>query len=270
MKCLSRFRLLLSALPLSAILAGSTWLTANALAVPSARLHAAFDPEIPGHSTTVEFRLQITPGDEIVPPPLTEANVRFPAGLDITLSGLGIDACSTATIELSGPQACPADSLMGEGRTTVEFPIKHELFRETAHIEIVRTAEQDGHLAMLLCVYGEPAVDAQIILASQLLPASGPFGGLLNIQVPLVASLPEAPDVAVAAIQLVLGPKGLTYYEHLHHEVVAYKPTGIDVPRHCPRGGFPFAIELRFLGGDRATSTTAVPCPRGSSRTGRA
>ena len=239
----------------------SACLPARALATPAVSLHAAFAPETLGHSTTVNFRVQIAPTTELLPPPLTEADISYPAGLDISLSGLGIETCSAQTLELSGPQGCPADSLMGEGRAIAEFPVKGEVFREAAQIAIVRTAEQEGHLAMLLYVYDETAVSAQLILPSQALPDVRPFGGRLEIQVPLVTTLPEAPDLAVAEIQLVLGPKDLVYYERAHGKEIHYQPTGIKLPGRCPRGGFPFAIELGFLGGSHAGGRTAVPCP---------
>lgn len=235
--------------------------------MPSVRLHAAFSPEILGHPTTVDLRIRIAPSTgELLPLPLTATNVRFPAGLDVTLSGLGIETCSAATLELAGLPGCPVDSLMGEGRTIAEFPVKHEVVRESAQIAIVRTTEREGHLAMLFYVYNETAVSSRIILPSELLPASRPFGGLLEIQVPLVQTLPEAPDLAVAEIELALGAKGLTYYERIHGKVVAYKPAGIELPKHCPRGGFPFAVELGFLGGSHARNTTTVACPVRSRR----
>ena len=244
----------------------SACLPARALATPAVSLHAAFVPETLGHPTTVNFRVQIAPTTELLPPPLTEADISYPAGLDISLSGLGIETCSAQTLELSGPQGCPADSLMGEGRAIAEFPVKHQVFRETAQIAIVRTAEQEGHLAMLLYVYDETAVSAQLILPSQALPGVTPFGGRLEIQVPLVSTLPEAPDLAVAEIQLVLGPKDLVYYERAHGKEIRYKPAGVRLPGRCPRGGFPFTVELGFLGGSHAGSATAIPCPRRSRK----
>jgi hypothetical protein len=246
----------------------SACLPAPARATPTVSLHAAFAPETLGHSTTVSFRVQIAPTTELLPPPLTEAGIRYPAGLDISLSGLGIETCSAQTLELTGLQGCPPDSLMGEGRAIAEFPVKHEVFRETAQIAIVRGAEQEGHLAMLLYVYDETAVNAELILPSQLFGGVKPFGGRLEIQVPLVATLPEAPDLAVAEIQLVLGPKDLVYYERAHGKEVRYKPAGIRLPGRCPRGGFPFTVELGFLGGSHASGRTAVPCPARSGRRG--
>jgi hypothetical protein len=244
----------------------SACLPARALATPAVSLHAAFAPETLGQPTTVNFRVQIAPTTELLPPPLTEASIRYPAGLDISLSGLGIETCSAQTLELSGPQGCPPDSLMGEGRAIAEFPVKGEVFRETAQIAIVRTAEQEGRLAMLLYIYNETAVSAQLILPSQLFGDTRPFGGRLEIQVPLVSTLPEAPDLAVAEIQLVLGPKDLVYYEHTQGKEIRYKPAGIDLPGRCPHGGFPFTVELGFLGGSHASGGTAVACPARSGR----
>jgi hypothetical protein len=230
------------------------------------RLHAALVPGVSGHDTGVRFGLRIVPTTEFVPPSVVEATLRYPAGLDVPLSGLGIDACSAAALELSGPQACPPNSLMGVGSAVAEFAIKHEIVREKAKIAIVRTTERKGHLTMLLCVYGETAVDAQILLSSELLPAAKPFGGLLKIQVPLVPSFPEAPAISVTEINVVLGPGNLTYRERVHGKTVSYKPAGIPLPRRCPRGGFPFAVELSFLSGARASSSTAVPCRRHGKR----
>jgi hypothetical protein len=238
-------------------------LPAAAAGAPAVSLHAAFYPEHPGRTSTVSLGVRIVPGaGEIVPPPLTEVSLRFPAGLAITLSGLGIDTCSQTTLESAGPTACPADSWMGEGEAVAELPIHHEPFREEARVAIFRGPEVDEHLVMIFYVYGETAVNAEIILSGQLLPESRPFGGRLAIEMPLVQTLPGAPDLAVSELSFVLGPPGLTYYERVHDKVVPYTPNGIRLPEHCPRGGYPFAIELGFLGGAHAATSTAVACPK--------
>jgi hypothetical protein len=79
------------------------------------------NPERLGQSTTVNLRIQVAPGSEPIPPPLMQAQVRYPAGLDPQLSGLGIDACTAATLETAGVGACPPDSVMGEGQAIAEF-----------------------------------------------------------------------------------------------------------------------------------------------------
>jgi hypothetical protein len=234
---------------------------ASALAVPRVTLHARFNPERLGQSTTVNLRIQIAPGAEPIPPPLVHAQVLYPAGLDPQLSGLGIDACTAATIETAGIDACPVDSIMGEGHAIAEFLIAHHIVREVAAMTAVRTNEQEGHLTMLMYLYDETAVSAQLILTGRVLPADGPFAGDLNIDVPLVQSLPGTPDVSVAEIQLGLGPETLTYSERIAGKVVHYIPEGIDLPKRCPRGGFPFAVTLGFADGSHASATRKVPCP---------
>ena len=234
--------------------------------MPKVTLHAGFNPERLGASTTLNLRIQVAPGSEPIPPPLVHAELRYPAGLDVQLSGLGIEACTAATLETAGIEACPPDSVMGEGQAIAEFLIAHHIVREVASLTAVRTTEQEGHLTMLLYLYDETAVSAQLILTTQLLPAGGPFAGLVNIQIPLVHSLPETPDVSVSEIQLALGPETLTYSELLAGKTVHYIPAGIDLPKHCPRGGFPFAVTLGFLGGSHASARTAVPCPATAAR----
>ena len=251
---------------LSTLLAACACLPACASAAPTARLHASFTPEQPGQRTTVDFRVQITPTTGLIPPPLTEANVRYPAGLDITLSGLGIDTCQAQTLEAKGPEGCPADSFIGDGNALAELQVGHEVVQEPTQIAIVRTPEQEGQLAMLFNIYGENPVLAETIFSGILLPASAPYAGQIKIHVPLVESFPDAPDVAVAEIHLVLGPKSLTYYERIHGKIVAYQPRGIRLPEHCPHGGFPFAVELGFLDDTHASAHTSVPCPGGESK----
>ena len=239
---------------------------ASALAAPKVTLHARFNPERLGLSTTVDLRILIAPGDEQIPPPLTEAEVRYPAGLDPELSGLGIDECTAQALEAAGIGACPPDSIMGDGQAIAEFLIGHHIVREVASLTAVRTTEKEGHLTMLMYLYDETAVSTQLILTSRVLPADGPFAGDLDIQVPLLQSIVGAPDVSVAEIQLGLGPESLTYSELLAGKLTHYIPEGITLPKRCPRGGFPFAVTLGFADGTHASARTAVACPGGAGR----
>ena len=234
---------------------------ASALAVPRVTLHAGFKPERLGLSTTVDLRILIAPGHEPIPPPLTEAEVRYPAGLDPELSGLGIDECTAATLETAGVDACPVDSIMGDGQAIAEFLIGRHIVREVADMTAVRTTELEGHLTMLMYLYDETAVSTQLILTGRLLPADGPFAGLLDIHVPLLQSIAGAPDVSVAEIELGLGPESLNYSEQVAGKMIHYVPEGITLPKRCPRGGFPFAVTLGFADGSQASGRTAVACP---------
>ena len=124
----------------------------------------------------------------------------------------------------------------------------------------VKEAE-NGQLALLLYITAANPVGVQIALPSMLLGATAPYGGSVQIGVPLVPSFPDAPDVAVVQLTATLGPLGITYYERVHGHTIAYHPQGVLLPEHCPRGGFPFAAELGFVDGSTASARTVVPCP---------
>jgi hypothetical protein len=244
-----------------ACVAAGASLPASALAAPSVSLRASFSPETLGRATTLRLTVRIAPTTEVVPPPVIEGELRYPAGLNFQLSGLGIDACRIATLERLGLEGCPANSLMGYGSAIGAIPIKHEAFQESAKIAIVRTEEHDGHPALLLYVYVQSGVEVHLVLPVELYGAAKPYGGHLNIHVPLVQAFREGPDISVTELHLVVGPKNLTYYERAHKKTVSYKPTGIPLPGRCPRGGFRFAVGLTFLGGIKTAAATAVPCP---------
>ncbi len=248
-------------LPALACVAGGASLPVSAFAAPSVSLRASFSPETLGHATTLRLTVRIAPTTEVVPPPVIEGELRYPAGLNFQLSGLGIDACRIATLELQGLAGCPPNSLMGYGSAIGAIPIKHEAFQESAKIAILRTEEHEGHPALALYVYVQTGVDVQLVLPVELSGAPKPYGGRLDIHVPLVQAFREGPDISVTELQLVVGPKNLVYNEQVNHKTLRYKPAGIPLPRRCPRGGFRFAVDLTFLGGAKAGGSTAVRCP---------
>jgi len=226
------------------------------------QLSATLTPEHLGQGTTIGFSFQIDAPAGQIPLPLTEIDLRYPENLGVATSGLGLATCSIAMIEAFGPNHCPADSVMGIGSAIAEFPIGLYIAHETAPLSIFRAPDKNGQIALLLYATAANPVGAQIALPSLLLPAAAPFGGRVQIGVPLVPSLPDSPDVAVVQMTATLGPLGITYYEQVHGRTIAYHPRGVLLPDRCPRGGFPFAAELSFVDGNTATARTVVPCPR--------
>lgn len=225
-------------------------------------LQAALTPELLGRGTTVDFGFTIDSPAGQVPASVTAVELRYPSNLGIALSGLGVATCSAEALEASGPDGCPANSRMGSGVALAEIQVGPEVISETAQIAIVRAPTQEGHLALLFYADGKEPVSAQIVLAGLLLPVGAPFGGSIHIAIPLVPSLPGAPDVAIVQLRSTLGPRHITYYERSHGRTVAYQPRGVVLPDSCPRGGFPFAAELMFMDGSYANAHTTVPCPR--------
>lgn len=242
----------------------------TAAAAESVSLHATLTPERLGHGTTIGFALQISASASQVPPPLTTVDVRYPNNLGIALSGVGLETCSLETLEVAGSRGCPVDSRMGYGSAYAEVPLSPEPVREGASIAVFRAPDQEGHLALFFYTEASTPVLAQLVFPGLLLAARAPFGGLVNVNVPLVPTFPRGPDVSVVQIESTLGPEHLTYTEKVHGGTLFYRPKGILLPDSCPRGGFPFAATLTFLDGSHASARTAVRCPRSQVRSRRA
>jgi hypothetical protein len=232
----------------------------NAHATPTASLHVGFSPDSLGHSTNVEFNVDIAAPAGRIPPPLTELDLRYPRDLGFAISGLGLDTCSQQTLETLGPEYCPADSHMGQGSALAEITIGPEPIEETADVTIVRAPEEQGHIGLLFYATAHSPVTTEIAFPGQLRPATPPADESIQITIPLVASLPEAPYVSIVKLHATFGPRGLTYYEHLHGKLVPYNPQGILLPNKCPHGGFPFSATLGFLNDPHITTRADVPC----------
>jgi hypothetical protein len=227
----------------------------TALGAVTATMSAAFRPERLGAATTISFSFQIAANGQ-APALLTGIDFRYPANLGIVTSGLGVASCPEAALEAHGPSVCPPDSRMGSGNALVEIPIGSDVVRETTQVALLAGPSDNGYVHILASVTGESPVAARVILSTQLQP------GLLQIPVPPIPSLPEAPYVAVIRMHFTIGGQ-LVYYERIHGHSVAYHPVGIGLPRSCPRGGFPFAAGFSFLDGEQAQAQTAVACPTG-------
>lgn len=232
-----------------------------ALAAQSVKLSASFAPERLGRSTTLHLGFEVVPVGVAVPSPLTNLVLSYPRGLGIGASGLGLETCTVATLEAAGPIGCPADSLMGHGRAYAELPFGAQVVDETASVAVVRAPKREQHTAMLIYAEGNTPVDADIVFPALLTGALPPFGGDISMTVPLVPGLPEGPDVSVVRVETTIGPAGLTYYEDAHGRRVPYAPRGMLLPRHCPKGGFPFSATFSFLDGDQASTRMRVRCP---------
>jgi hypothetical protein len=234
---------------------------AASAAAPSATLSASFAPERLGRRTTLGLGFQISAGAGQVPPPLTGVELSYPNYLGIALSGLGLATCTEAALQAAGPGGCPADSIMGHGTALARIPFGGQVVAESAPLAIMRASDQEGRIALLFDAVGTRPLAASVVFPGVLLPAQAPFGGSLSIAVPLIPSVPGAADVALARLQLTLGPNGVVYYEQVAGRTLAYQPPGILLPPTCPPGGFPFAAQFTFADGSQASAATTVPCP---------
>ena len=234
---------------------------AIAATAPSVGLHATFTPDRLNAPTTIGFQFTIAREEGHAPPPLTHAVLRMPAGLSYATSTLGLAICQPATLEKDGLSGCSPNSRLGHGSASVEVPFGTGAGHEIPDIEAVMGPPHNGNVEVLFYANGRIPIFAQLVFGGELLTGSGPYGMVLDTSIPLVPSVTNGPPVSILRVASTIGPNQLTYYKRVHGRRVAYHPRGIEVPEHCPKGGFPFEAEFTFQDGSQATATTAVPCP---------
>jgi hypothetical protein len=229
-------------------------------AAEGAALSARFIPMHLGQRTTLEFGFSFEAPPGQVPPPLVQIELRYPDELGLGLSGLGLATCTAQALEADGPGGCSPNATMGLGTVLSGIVLGATPITEQAPIAIMRAPDREGKLALLFSSEGTTPVATRIVFSGLLLPAHVPFGGLVDIGVPLVPTLPGAPYISVIHLRATIGPRKIVYYERVDGRTLAYQPRGILLPERCPRGGFPFAAQFRFLDGSLRTARTAIPC----------
>ena len=248
------------------VLAACACLPAAAGAAQTVKLQAALTPERLGAGTTIAFGFTVSTTTGQVPSPLTGVELLYPANLGLATSGLGLTTCTTTILETLGPEGCPSESQMGYGSGLVEVPFGPEILHEAATTKVFMAHLDQGRLGLVFYAYGATPVAAQIVFPGLVLPASEPYGGDLSTTIPLVPTLPGAPDAAVVKLSTTIGPEHLTYYERVRGRYLPYHPRGIVLPRTCPHGGFKFAARLTFQDTTHTAAHTTVPCPRRHDR----
>jgi hypothetical protein len=235
---------------------------ATSPAATSAKLEVSLQPEELGRGTTIDFGFRLAGPGGTVPPPVTRIALYYPANFGIITSDLGTASCTTAVLEVTGPEGCPSKALMGYGTATGEVQVGSQLVEEAATTSIFMAPFQNGDIALQFFLRAQTPLQGEWVFRGRLTSARAPFGGALTISVPLIASFAEGPDVALVKLRSTIGPLGVTYYDHIDGKFVPYQPSGILLPRDCPRGGFPFAARFTFAGGTHIIARQRVPCPR--------
>ena len=181
------------------------------------------------------------------PSPLTGINFYTPIGVKITPEGFA--TCSATLLEASGPEKCPKNSSAGPvgiGLGVVAFG------GEEVH-EQVAIRSFFAESGLVFYVEGTAPVSLQFVERAHYVSAQPPFGKELIIEVPLVETVPGAPDASVTGFKVRVGAaykKG--------KKTISY----ITQPKKCPKAGFPVKMELKFLSGETTTVEEKVPCPR--------
>ena len=177
------------------------------------------------------------------PPPLTNVKVYFPKGTKINTKGF--PTCSTSAVEQGGIGACKKGRA-GSGSSEGFVSLGGERVPET--VEVTPFFANGGGLGFWI-EGSSPVKIEKLAKGTWSYPASGP---VINVEVPLIETLPGAPDASATHIISKAGgaiKKG--------HKTTYYG----TIPRTCPKGGFPGKAELTFLNAGTVTVTTTIPCP---------
>lgn len=238
-----------------------------------AKLAVRFSPYKLGASTTVFMGFQIVGRDGGVPAPLTHISLSLPGSLGFATT-LGLDTCDIGVLTEQGPGGCASDAQMGRGVSVVGVDVGPVLLKEETYVTVLMAPSTGTHTKLLIYAEGNSPVQASLIFPGEMVSKNTGehFSTVIEADVPLVESLPEAPDVSVLSFEASIGPEGLTYYQRIRGKEVPYQPRGLSLPGACPREGFPFAVHLTFADGVATTATATIQCPwkqHPAARTGR-
>ena len=246
-------------------------LPAAASAAPTVKIKAQIVPitgyrgtgDILGAGAAVQGEVKIS-GTEYggFPAPLIGVNVSLPIG--VKLHPQGFPTCALTVLEREGAIACKKAMAGPVGRALGVVAFGETRVPEEA--EIYSFFAPGGGFEFL--ADGHDPVELEVISNGHFvnLNGGGGFGPKLITAIPLVVTVPGAPDASVESISLKLGaargpknnPKKDTYYGR--------------VPKKCPKGGFRSKVELTFApnaeehlpgtGPETVTVPYTVPCPR--------
>lgn len=187
------------------------------------------------------------------PPPLMGINFYTPAGTKIDTRGFVV--CQPSVLVNMGPGACPRKSrvtISGTALGVVSFG--QERVQERASIQAFFAPGG----ALQFYTSGSSPVSLEFVSPSHVTRAPAPYAQKFVTSVPLIETVPGAPDASALSIEVKIGAahragKRVIYYGR--------------VPKRCPKGGFPLKSELLFAGlGGLAPQTVSVaykaPCPR--------
>ena len=213
-----------------------------------------------GAALQVEYKIR---GAEYggFPPPLVGVSFYTPAGTRV--HPRGFVSCSPASLLNEGPAACPRRSRVTiAGKALGVVSLGQERVQENASIQAFFAPAG----ALQFYTSGSSPVSLEFLSPSRVVAAKRPYAQKFITTVPLIETVPGAPDASTLSIDVKIGSafrrgNRVTYYG--------------TVPERCPKGGFPLKSELMFagLGGLAPQTVSVMPltrCPPALSSPARA
>jgi hypothetical protein len=143
-----------------------------------------------GLTVRTVFRVQDDSG--VKPIPLTKTTLRFPKGSKVNAKYF--KKCSRATLETKGPSGCPAASKVGTGTALGDArPIISDV---KTKITMYNGQPVNGNPTIL--IYAVPDISSPLTIQAELKrQRSGPYGLVLEADVPTIPTLPGQPNASV-------------------------------------------------------------------------
>ncbi len=250
---------------------------AAARAANPVRITAAFDPAARlGGASPLDVTLRLDPR-RLTTAPLTEIRLAYPQELGLVSSGLGLASCvrpasdfAQVLIQASGLGGCSPNAVMGYGdaRAIVRLAGNGQVIPEFATVTLLSGPFTRGGLGLVVYVDGQRPFGAKLAFAGTVTAAPAPYGGALDVRMPIVPGLADLATVSLVELRVVIGARSIRYYERRRGRVVSYHPGGVELPSSCPRGGFRFRADVAFADGSRRSATSIARCPSAVARPG--
>ncbi len=213
--------------------------------------------DILGAGTDLQTEYEIS-GTEYAgsPPPIIGVNFYLPSGTKLHPSGF--PTCDPTLIEQFGPIKCPKGSSAGPLGKVLGF-VTFGTERVEEAVELSSFYAPGGGIEFF--ADGHSPVSLEILSKGHYihLGGAGGFGPEVEVEVPLVASVPGAP---YASVKTITGKFGSAYKSH--GKTIYYG----RVPKTCPKGGFPLKTEVIFAENgeiskpETVTASYKAPCPK--------
>jgi len=231
-------------------------------AAQTLRVHASFTPDKLGASTNLSATATFGSTTAGPQPPAVKVTLYGPKGMSVDTRGAGTCTATPATLEETGPSACPPSSRVGFGSGVGLFEIAKEIIDGHFTLEFFLAPSQAGHHVMLIYVNSVTPAAGQKVLVAREVQGPSPYGIGITFDVSEAPTLPGALPGWEEHVSLTFGASHVAYFKTVHGKRKLVHVKGIVLPKTCPHGGFPIEAQIGFADGTMTTTTTTVPCPR--------
>jgi hypothetical protein len=220
-----------------------------------------------GGTTAITFDFRIDA--RRAPAAMTDLTVRVPVGIDFATSGLGVATCHPAQRDVLDVLArghdlrpCPANAVLGRGHASAAIYYSEEqTVAASGAITLYNGPPVGNRPGVVAYILTQHPIRSQLVYAGGLFNAPRPFGLGMRLNLPPLPNSPFGAPISVARLTFDLGGEDIVYYELINGRRVTYRPGGLALPAHCPRGGFRFRATVGFADGSARSGGAIVPCP---------